>query len=131
MACEGHPERARLLFEEAWDTRRDDYDAAVAAHYLARHQPTPVLALDWNARAVSHAERVTDGRATELLPSLYLNLGDSLLAVGRPAEARACADLADELAGVAGGWLRIVCRLWHRPVAGKARRNRTANLSQA
>jgi hypothetical protein len=96
MACEGDPETARHLFEEAWDTRRDDYDAAVAAHYLARHQPTPFLVLDWNARAVTHGERVTDGRATELLPSLYLNLGDSLLAVGRLAEARVVADLADE-----------------------------------
>ena len=96
MACEGDSETARHLFEEAWDTRRDDYDAAIAAHYLARHQPTPFLVLEWNARAVTHCERVTDGRATELLPSLYLNLGDSLLAVGRLAEARVVADLADE-----------------------------------
>ena len=96
MACEGDPETARHLFEEAWDTRRDDYDAAVAAHYLARHQPTPFLVLDWNARAVTHCERITDGRATELLPSLYLNLADSLLALGRRAEARVVADRADE-----------------------------------
>src|ERR1051325_7242323 len=95
MACEGETETARRLFQEAWDARRDDYDAAVAAHYLARHQPTPYLVLVWNARAIEHAERVTDGRATELLPSLYLNLGDSLLAVGRRAEARVVADLAD------------------------------------
>jgi hypothetical protein len=94
MACEGEPEKARDLFQKAWDTRRDDYDAAVAAHYLARHQPTPLLALDWNARAVTHCECVTDGRATDLLPSLYLNLADSLLAVGRRAEARVVGERA-------------------------------------
>jgi tetratricopeptide (TPR) repeat protein len=83
MACEGEPGEARRLFEEAWATRRDDYDAAIAAHYLARHQPTPSLTLEWNTRAVTHCERIADGRSAELLSSLYLNLADSLLAVGR------------------------------------------------
>jgi hypothetical protein len=96
MACEGEPDAARRLFQEAWDTRRDDYDAAIAAHYLARHQPTPSLVLDWNTRAVTHCERVTDGRASDLLPSLYLNLADSLLAVGRRADARVVAERAAE-----------------------------------
>lgn len=96
MACEGEPETARLLFQKAWDTRRDDYDAAIAAHYLARHQPTPFLVLDWNVRAVTHRECITDGRATDLLPSLYLNLADSLLAVGRRAEACVAAERAGE-----------------------------------
>jgi len=96
MECEGAPAQAQRFFQEAWDARRDDYDAAIAAHYLARHQPTPLLTLDWNTRAVTHCERVIDGRASELLPSLYLNLADSLLAVGRQAEARAVAERAAE-----------------------------------
>ena len=82
------------LFQRAWDARRDDYDAAIAAHYLARHQPTPLLTLEWNARAVDHCERIGDDRVAELLPSLYLNLADSLLAVGRRGEARVIADRA-------------------------------------
>lgn len=96
MACDGTREEARCLFEEAWNARRDDYDAAIAAHYLARHQPTPLLTLDWNTRAVTHCERIADDRAAELLPSLYLNLADSLLAVGRREEARAIAERAAE-----------------------------------
>ena len=96
MACEGEPDRARRHFQKAWDIRRDDYDAAIAAHYLARHQPTPFLALDWNTRAVTYCERITDGRATDLLPSLYLNLADSLFAVGRRADARRVAERAAE-----------------------------------
>jgi len=96
MACDGGPAEARHLFEEAWNARRDDYEAAIAAHYLARHQATPFLTLDWNARAVTHCEQVRDDRAAELLPSLYLNLADSLLAVGRLDEASLIAERAVE-----------------------------------
>ena len=96
MACDGTREEALLLFERAWNERQDDYDAAIAAHYLARLQPTPLLTLEWNTRAVTHCERVNDERAAELRPSLYLNLADSLLAVGRHEEARAIAERAAE-----------------------------------
>jgi tetratricopeptide (TPR) repeat protein len=88
MERDGEPEEARRLFQQAWDARRNDYDAAIAAHYLARHQPTPDETLRWNSLAVTHAERVVDGRTTELFPSLYLNLASSLAALGRLDEAR-------------------------------------------
>lgn len=82
MAVDGDADAARALFERAWEIRRDDFDAAVAAHFLARHQPTPELTLYWNALAVDHAIRVADDRAQELLASLYLNLGDAHRVVG-------------------------------------------------
>ena len=85
----GEPDEARRLFQQAWDARRNDYDAAIAAHYLARHQLSPHETLRWNSLAVTHAERVADGRTTELFPSLYLNLASSLTALGRLDEARA------------------------------------------
>jgi len=88
MERDGEPEEARRLFQQAWDARRNDYDAAIAAHYLARHQATPHETLRWNSLAVTHAERVVDGRTTELFPSLYLNLASSLTALGRLDEAR-------------------------------------------
>ncbi|HKH94195.1 MAG TPA: hypothetical protein VKA54_20490 [Gemmatimonadaceae bacterium] len=82
MTAEGTPTEARRLFELAWEARRDDYDAAIAAHFLARHQPTATDTLHWNALAVRHAEGVSDGRAAGFLASLYLNLGDSQANVG-------------------------------------------------
>ena len=88
MQVEGEPEKARALFEQAWELRQDDFDASVAAHYLARHQPNADETLRWNALALQHAEALSDSRVEALLPSLCLNLGDSLLAVGRVAEAR-------------------------------------------
>ena len=82
MTVEGTPAEALRLFQQAWDTRRDDYDAAIAAHFIARHQPTPAMTLHWNALAVRHAEAGKDGRAAGLFASLYLNLADAQTAVG-------------------------------------------------
>ena len=96
MEREGIPDEARALFEQAWQARRDDYDAAIAAHYLARHQPSPEDTLHWNALAASHAELIGDGRADELFPSLYLNLAASLAAMDRLDQARSTIALAAE-----------------------------------
>ena len=82
MAVEGDAEAARRLFEQAWDARTDDYDASIAAHFIARHQANDHDRLRWNALAVEHAERIEDGRARALMASLYLNLADSLRATG-------------------------------------------------
>ena len=88
MAIEGDADAARKLFEQAWDARTDDYDASIAAHFIARHQPSEADRLRWNALAAEHAERVTDGRARSLMASLYLNLADSLKATGDVRSAR-------------------------------------------
>ena len=117
MAAEGRPAEARRLFEQAWAARRDDYDAAVAAHFLARHQPTPAERLHWNTLAVRHAEEVADGRAAELLASLYLNLGDAHANVGDAvAAASAARQAAAYLAALPPGGYREfvafgICRL--------------------
>jgi hypothetical protein len=94
MAVEGDADVARALFERAWEIRRDDFDAAVAAHFLARHQPTPELTLHWNALAVDHAIRVAGDRAQELLASLYLNLGDAHRVIGNRLDAATAAGQA-------------------------------------
>lgn len=83
MAIEGDSPAALALFEQAWLRRRDDYDACIAAHYVARHQATPEETLRWNALAVHHAELVSDGSVAEFMPSLYLCLGDALANLGR------------------------------------------------
>jgi len=43
MAAEarGKFDDARHLFEQAWSICQDDYDACMAAHFLARHQDSP------------------------------------------------------------------------------------------
>lgn len=120
MSVEGTPDEARRLFEQAWAIRRDDFDAAIAAHFLARHQPTDAATLHWNALAVEHAEAVSDGRAAELLASLYLNLGDSHARLGQREPARAAVRRAAEhlVTLPPGGYRDLVAmgidRLTHR-----------------
>lgn len=94
MAVEGDPDAARRLFEQAWDSRQDDYDASIAAHFLARQQLTPEARLHWNAVAVQHAASVTDGRTREFHASLFLNLADSHFVVGERAAALTALDAA-------------------------------------
>lgn len=94
MAVEGDRAAAGELFARAWAIHRDDYEASIAAHFLARHQDTPEETLRWNSIAVTHAEAASDERANVLLASLYLNLGESYRLVDDPAKASAAADRA-------------------------------------
>jgi hypothetical protein len=87
MEREGTPHEALASFERAWALRRDDYDACIAAHFMARHQPTAEDTVGWNRRALLHALASGDARLAAFMASLHLNLGDSLLAIGARAEA--------------------------------------------
>lgn len=92
MAIDGDADAAGALFRQAWDARRDDYEASIAAHFLARHQPSLDESLYWNRVAAEHAESVADDRAKPLLASLYLNLADNYLALGHSANATIVAE---------------------------------------
>uniref|UniRef100_A0AAU2K2J8 Tetratricopeptide repeat protein n=1 Tax=Streptomyces sp. NBC_00049 TaxID=2903617 RepID=A0AAU2K2J8_9ACTN len=110
--AEGRDAAARDLFRQAWDSARDDYEACVSAHYLARHQPTPEAALHWNRTCLELADRVGDERVRGFYPSLHGTIGRALLDLGRPGEARAhfeaAADRLGELPpGPYADWLRL------------------------
>ena len=79
---------AKSLFERAWRESRDDFEACIAAHFLARHQTDPGQALAWNVEALDRAEAVGDGLTDTFLPSLLLNLGYSHEVLGQADEAR-------------------------------------------
>lgn len=87
---------ALILFGEAWTVAKDDYDACVAAHFLARHQKNYQEMLRWNQEALARADMVGDERVRSFYPSLYLNLGFSHEMLGNPAEASMCYALAAE-----------------------------------
>ena len=108
MAIEGDADAARRLFEQAWASRTDDYDASIAAHFIARHQPTEDGRLHWNRLAVEHAERAGDERVRTLMASLYLNFADSLRATG-------------DMTGAARGVARARAHLVHLPEDGYRR----------
>ena len=95
---EGRGADAHALFVRAWETRSDDYEACIAAHFVARYQQEPEEMLRWNQEALERANAVPDERVHNFYPSLYLNLGKSHEELGSPAEARRCYGLAAELA---------------------------------
>jgi hypothetical protein len=101
---EGRLADARALLDEAWVQRQNDYDACIAAHFLARHQRTPAEMLFWNQAALDHALAARAMPGSEELvcaffPSLYLNLGYAHEMSGSLVEARACYRLALEHSG--------------------------------
>jgi hypothetical protein len=90
----GDYDGARRLFAEAWDLAGDEFERCIAAHYVARHQPTPEASLRWNQDAYRMAERVGDDRVADFYPSLLLNLGHAYEALGQVTEAKRYYDLA-------------------------------------
>ncbi|HEU0297586.1 MAG TPA: hypothetical protein VFR47_32895 [Anaerolineales bacterium] len=90
-------EDARALYEQAWEERQDDYEACIAAHYLARFQDSPEESLRWNQLSLQHANLVADERVKDFYSSLYLNLGRSYEVLGNQTEAQRYYRLAAEL----------------------------------
>jgi len=90
-------EDARVLYQQAWGARTDDYDACIAAHYVARFQDSAEESLRWNQIALKHANVVNDERVKDFYPSLYLSLGRSHELAGNQVEAQSYYDLAAEL----------------------------------
>lgn len=93
---------AAALFQQAWDASTTDEQAAVAAHYVARHQPTPEACLAWNERALIHAQLADPVRVAGFFPSLHLNLGHSHEQLGDQERAREHYEAAEAHADVLG-----------------------------
>lgn len=92
----GRLDDAKALFMQAWEQSQDDYEACIAAHYVARHQPSFDENLRWNQEALARADAVEDDRVHDFYPSLLLNLGHSYEILGEQAEAKKYYDLAAE-----------------------------------
>jgi len=90
----GKSAEAAEIYRRAWAARTNDFEACVAAHYVARVQRTPQEALRWNEKALRHAEASSPEQVKNFYPSLYLNLGKSHEDTGNREEARKFYELA-------------------------------------
>ncbi|MEJ8649359.1 hypothetical protein WKI65_14990 [Streptomyces sp. MS1.AVA.3] len=110
--ADGQDGRALGLFQQAWEIAADDYEACIAAHYLARHQNSPEETLRWNQECLERADRVGDERVDGFYPSLYVNLGQACRRLGRTAQAhtyfaRAAERVGEAPEGQYGDWNRF------------------------
>ncbi len=96
----GRPADARALYWQAWELAGDDFEACVAAHYVARFQPTAEQTLHWNREALKYADAAAAERVKDFYPSLYLNLGRSYEQLGDQAAAQCFYALAQSLGAV-------------------------------
>lgn len=94
---QGQIDQARSLYRKAWEVSHGDYEACIAAHYMARHQDDPIQKLYWNQIAIEKADAVNDERVQAFYPSLYVNMGQSFELLGNLREAKRYYDLAAEL----------------------------------
>ncbi|WP_020668795.1 hypothetical protein [Amycolatopsis nigrescens] len=85
---EGRADVAGALFLRAWQAAEDDYDACIAAHYLARQQSTPEDSLHWNQECLNRADLVGDERVRGFYASLHGNLARAYRELDRPEQAR-------------------------------------------
>ena len=92
--AKGNHALAQELFTRAWDAHQGDFEASIAAHYVARHQEDPASQLHWNRLALQHAEAAGGEKVQEFYPSLYLNLGWSYEVLGDLEESRRYYELA-------------------------------------
>ncbi|KUL34081.1 hypothetical protein ADL22_31370 [Streptomyces sp. NRRL F-4489] len=123
--AEGRAEAARELFQQAWGGARDDYEACIAAHYLARHQSSPEETLRWNQECLDRADLVADERVQGFYPSLYVNMGKAYQQLGQLALAhsyfrRAAERVADAPEGQYADWNRFAVAEGLRDTAGAA-----------
>jgi tetratricopeptide (TPR) repeat protein len=93
---EGRIQSARDLYLQAWNKSQNDYEACIAAHYVARYQENAEDALWWNHESLKCANRANKERVKEFFPSLYLNMGRSHEILGNRSEAQRYYDLAAE-----------------------------------
>lgn len=108
---EGRDVQARDLFLQAWEAAEDDYDACIAAHYLARHQPTPQETLRWNQECLTRADKVGDDRVRGFYASLHGNMARAHRDLNQIKQARehflsAAKHIDDVPAGPHQQWLR-------------------------
>lgn len=71
---EGNHKAAAAIFRQAWDEATTNLERFIAAHYVARHQPTVSDKLQWDKIALNHAQQVPDAGVQGAYPSLYLNI---------------------------------------------------------
>jgi tetratricopeptide (TPR) repeat protein len=93
----GRLDEARTLAIQAWEAATDDFEACMAAHYVARFQTQPEEIFHWNEIALQRANACERWQVESFYPSLYVNMGYAYEQMGNLVEAEKYYALAEEL----------------------------------
>ncbi|PKN98499.1 MAG: hypothetical protein CVU42_11800 [Chloroflexi bacterium HGW-Chloroflexi-4] len=88
---------AKKFYKQAWKIHTNDYEACIAAHYMARHQKDPKVEFIWNKKALGYSSTCQDEQVSAFLPSLNLNMGKSFEKLGDHEAAQHCYSKASQL----------------------------------
>lgn len=83
----GKLEESESFFRQAWELAADDFEAFIAAHYMARRQQSAEDKLKWNLESYHLSQKIDGDGMTKYLPSLCLNVGKSYEDLGNWSEA--------------------------------------------
>jgi len=84
----GNPEEASRLFLQAWSEATNDFEKFIAAHFVARHQPSVADKLKWLETTLQFALKVDDESVGAAFPSLYSNIAQCYEDLGDDDNAR-------------------------------------------
>jgi tetratricopeptide (TPR) repeat protein len=92
---------SEALFNQAWESASNDFEAFIAAHYMARRQLSLEEKLKWNLESYHLANKIDGDGMKKFFPSLCLNVGKSYEDIGQIQEAthyyQLAADYSDKL----------------------------------
>jgi len=93
---ENRMDDARNLYLKAWEVVRNEYDAANAAHFLARSETNPKESLKWDLESLRYADLADTEKLRTSYPSFLVNAGISYEELGDFPNAKRYYDLAME-----------------------------------
>jgi hypothetical protein len=97
----GEQQEARRIILQAWDESTDEFEKFLAAHFVARQQPSVPAKLEWSEAALRYALEVNDEATISALPALYSNIAKCYEELGDTESAKKNYELADPYGGVA------------------------------
>lgn len=95
---EGKLDESEELFNQAWALASNNFEAFIAAHYMARRQLSLADKLKWNLESFYLANKIEGDGMNKYLPSLCLNVGKSYEDLEQIAEATSYYRLGAEYA---------------------------------
>lgn len=79
---------ARICYRRAWASCTNEYEACIAAHYVARSQDIPEEMLRWNLKALELAYTADQEKVRDFYPTLYMSIAHAYKQLGGMVQAQ-------------------------------------------